>query len=124
MKASLAASMLGFHLATHAAVPGPVAPVAPLLPRLTEDAIHKAVREVLDESPKANGVPHATAALRGDKYENFSRQFSEAAVPDCLGPDGLKHQPTAIVTKSWVFGVSGVLAAPFVLVAKMRGKCH
>ncbi len=109
--------MLGIHLAASAAAP---APVAPLLPRLTDEAIRQAVREVLDETPKESALPYDTSTLRGSKYENFSRQFSEARVPDCLHSDGLKRQPTGIGP----IAVSGLLASPFVLVAKMRGKCN
>lgn len=122
MKVSVAASFLGLHVAAGIAAPMPVpaAPVAPVLPRLTDAAIQKAVREVLDESPRGSSLPHESGTLLGGKYENFSRQFSDAKVPDCLGPDGLKRQPTGIGP----FALGGLLAAPFVLVAKMRGKCN
>jgi hypothetical protein len=86
--------------------------------RLSDDVIRKAVRETLAERPakgRVEGMP-----LSGERYEEFSRQFEEARVPGCLRPDGLKRQPTNIGP----IGVSGLLALPFVAVAKIRGKCQ
>ena len=70
-----------------------------------------------EDRAKAAEVPprHETNSLRGDKYEMFAAQFTEAKVPGCLRPDGLKRQSTLIF--------SGLLAMPFILVAKVRGKC-
>jgi len=118
MKASLVASMLGFHLAAHAAAPAPASPAAPLLPRLTEDAIHKAVREVLDESPE-KPRRHEADTIRGNRYQEFAEQFSEAKVPDCLHADALKRQPPRIGPIAF----KGLYALPFVVLAKVRGKC-
>jgi len=40
-------------------------------------------------------------------------------VPECLREDGLKRQPPRIL----FFGFQGMLAFPFVALAKIRGKC-
>ena len=83
--------------------------------RLNEDAIRKAVKATLTD---ADDYPqlYAGDTLGGTPYEQFGREFHEAKVPDCLHPDGLKRQPT--------FFLGGLLALPFVAVAKMRGKCR
>lgn len=118
MNTFLAASMLGFHFAAHAAAPAPSAPTAPLLPRLTEDAIQSAVREVLNENPE-NPRRHEADTLRGNQYQQFAEQFSEAKVPDCLHADALKRQPPRIGPITF----KGLYAVPFVVLAKVRGKC-
>jgi hypothetical protein len=90
-------------------------PVTPLRSQLTSDVIKEAVKETLDSDKKEQKQALGTA-LGAEKYENFSRDFSEAKVPDCLHADGLKRQPT--------FFLGGLLALPFVLVAAVRGKCN
>lgn len=88
---------------------------APLRARIDDDAIRKAVKATLDEgweNPRQVGGD----TISGTPYEEFGREFSEAKVPDCLHPDGLKRQPT--------FFLGGLLALPFVAVAKIRGKCR
>jgi hypothetical protein len=49
----------------------------------------------------------------------FALAFAEAKVPDCLHKDGLKRQPPRIGP----FVFMGVIALPFVALAKVRGKC-
>lgn len=51
---------------------------------------------------------------------SFARKFAEAKVPDCLRPDGLSKQSTNIGPAT----VVGMYAAPFVVIAKLRGKCN
>lgn len=83
--------------------------------RLDEDAIRSAVKATLaadDEKPRR----FETDTISATPYEEFGREFSEAKVPGCLRPDALKRQPT--------FFLSGLLAIPFVAVAKIRGKCR
>lgn len=83
--------------------------------KLTDQVIRDAVRETLageSESPRRYDVD----AITSISYAAFHRQAREARVPDCLHPDGLKRQST------FIFG--GLLAMPFVLVAKLRGKCN
>ena len=83
--------------------------------RLDDDAIRKAVKATLTD---ADDYPqlYQGDTLSGAAYEQFGREFHEAKVPDCLHPDGLKRQPT--------FFLGGLLALPFVAVAKIRGKCR
>jgi hypothetical protein len=83
------------------------------------EAIRKAVRETLDEKP-GNPRLHEADTLRANRYDIFARQVDEATVPDCLHADGLKRQPTGIGP----FRLGGLLALPFVAVAKVRGKCQ
>ena len=116
MKASVCASLL-----TLAAIPAFAADRAEAAStgRPSEEAIRKAVREVLAEKP-SNPRLHEADTLRANRYDIFARQVEEATVPDCLHPDGLKRQPTGIGP----IGFSGLLALPFVAVAKLRGKCQ
>lgn len=82
----------------------------------------QAVRQLI-EAERASGeaVAHeGGATLRGSKYDAFATAFGESAVPGCLRPDGLKRQPTGIGP----FQLGGLLALPFVAVAKLRGKCN
>ncbi|WP_300759810.1 hypothetical protein [Janthinobacterium sp.] len=125
---SLALLAAGFAGAqTPAPVPVPVLPAAattaaPVAPQLTQTMIRDAVHAVLAEEAKAaEGQPAMQqVTIRADKYEKFAAAFSEAKVPDCLHPDGLKRQPTNIGP----VGVVGMYALPFVAIAKLRGKCN
>lgn len=83
--------------------------------RLSEDAMRQAVRQTLAEQRQPARRDEGRV-LRGDRYERFARQAEEATVPDCLHAEGLKRQPT--------FFLGGLLALPFVVVAKIRGKCQ
>ena len=92
----------------------PQQPGATLRSRISDDAIRKAVKETLDttwENPRR----YENDTMSATPYDSFGREFSEARVPDCLHADGLKRQPT--------FFLGGVLALPFIAVAKLRGKC-
>lgn len=99
-------------------------------PPLTEAVIHEAIHETLMEADRqaaaerqavANkqmqpGVAPGGVVYRGNaEADVLSAAFDQAQVPSCLHPDGLKFQPT------YVF--FGLLALPFVAVAKLRGKC-
>ena len=92
--------------------------------RPSDEAIRKAVREVMADYPDKPFSSADGPALSGGAYREFSRQFSEAKKPHCMGPDPLKHQPHEIRTKNWIFGASGILAAPFWAAAIVRGKCN
>ncbi len=98
-------------------------PPAPA-PALTQAMISAAVRETLAEEKRAQAESGQPAmqqvTIRADKYEQFAAAFSEAKVPDCLHPDGLKRQPTNLGP----IGVVGMYALPFVAIAKLRGKCN
>ena len=84
--------------------------------RLGEDTIRKAVKDTLTDADDYPQLYQGDTLSGAAAYEQFGREFHEAKVPDCLHPDGLKRQPT--------FFLSGLLALPFVAVAKMRGKCR
>lgn len=116
-----------------AAPPPPAAPVAaapvskspPAIP-LTDPVIKQAVSATLAENPDRESTPanRQTALLAPEfsanrQNEEFGKQFAYAKIPYCLGNGGLKFQPPAI--GPIVFG--GLLAIPFVVVAKIRGKC-
>jgi hypothetical protein len=95
--------------------------------RLTDEAISKAVRESLAESPR---IPRQQSGkvLSGDPYQKFERAFSEAEKPGCMNPDAMKFQPHSLTFKlggqDYVMGVSGKLAIPFWIAAIVRGKCN
>ena len=118
--------------AGEAAVPDPFAPApAGGYPALTDAAIHQAIHDTLAEADRqaaaerqavANkqmqpGVAPGGVVYRGNvEADVLSAAFDQGQIPDCLHPDGLKFQPTYIFF--------GLLALPFVAVAKMRGKCN
>lgn len=94
-------------------------PPASIRLRLDEDAIRKAVRETLAETPAP--ARDRGPVLSGDPaHEKFSRQFDDARVPGCWGPDALKHQPARIGP----IGLGGILALPFWGAAIATGKCR
>jgi hypothetical protein len=104
------------------------APAVPLKDALIERAVRETIAESKDEAQgKAKDSFGAGAgnerALSGDKYTEFGRQFSDAHIPGCLGPDALKHQPAGFATRNWNFGLTGILALPFWGAAIVRGKC-
>ena len=109
----LAALLTVMSSAVEAADPAPPS----IRQRLDEDAIRKAVRETLAETP----VPAKDRgpALRGDAYEKFERQFDDARLPSCWQPDAMKHQPPRIGP----IAVGGILALPFWGAAIVTGKC-
>ncbi|OGA15621.1 MAG: hypothetical protein A3H32_10425 [Betaproteobacteria bacterium RIFCSPLOWO2_02_FULL_63_19] len=124
----VAASMLAAQLAGPASSPRADVPVvsenwsAPAAP--ARKVIAAAVRETIAEERKQEAAEEAahrydtytTFRTRPDQYEKFDLMFADAKVPGCLRPDGLKRQSTLI------FG--GLLALPFIAVAKLRGKCN
>lgn len=114
MKVATVAGLFALNLAADAgAAPAPL--------RLTDPAIERAVRETL-AGTKESGPLAQGSAFSGNPA--FAKAFAKAAVPSCLGPDALKHQPTSISTKNWTFGVSGIFAIPFWVAAAARGKCQ
>jgi hypothetical protein len=85
--------------------------------RLDDDAIRKAVRETLAETPAP--AKDRGPALRGDAYVKFERQFDDARLPSCWQPDAMKHQPAHIGP----IALGGILALPFWGAAIVSGKC-
>ncbi len=137
MRLFVAAAMLTTNLALAQAAPAgttpapePAAPVIPAdwaaPPPPDKSLVRRAIKESLEAEKviaaaraKEQAIPlRFTASSRPeqDKYERFADEFDEAKVPGCLGPGGLKRQPT------FIFG--GLLALPFVAVAAIRGKCN
>lgn len=114
------------------AAPGPAPPPAspshtPAAPtaELTDKRIREAVAATIAAAPDRENAPAnrqerlRAPTLSAEEYKKFAEGFANAAVPNCLRPDGLKFQPPRI----GVIGFSGLLALPFVLVAAVRGKC-
>ena len=87
----------------------------PLRARLDKDAIRAAIA-----ATPAENTPyprrHEADTLSATPVEKFSKDFADARLPDCLHSEGLRNQPTFIL--------SGFLALPFIAVAKMRGVCR
>jgi hypothetical protein len=78
-------------------------------------SISTAVAETLkNETPSLPYYQSAIAFSSANK-DIMTAAFIEAKVPDCLHSEGLKRQPTFLLT--------GYLALPFIAVAKVRGKC-
>ena len=96
------------------------APAPPAVLDLSDKLIHDAVRATLAASKDDNPRRHEADTLRPDRYQMFAQAFADARVPDCLHSDGLKRQPVGIGPVV----IRGVLALPFVAVAKLRGKCN
>lgn len=136
--------VLGFAACLAAAAQEPAAPndADPLMDagrsrplpglRLNDDIIRNAVRETIKESKEVRKGTSSgsilSASKDNDQYAKFGRQFSEAQVPGCIGPDPLKHVPTGTVIRSktfgdWAIGVGGIFAAPFWGYAALTGKC-
>ena len=91
-------------------------------PVLVKRAVRASIeeeKEIAQAQKKAAAIPErytASSFPTLTKEETMTQAFDEAKVPGCLGPDGLKRQPTFIFM--------GLLALPFVAVAKLRGKCN
>ena len=100
------------------------APAQPLRARLTEDLIKQAVRETLAEKPVKRETSPGGQVLSGDKYQAFSRDFSESKKPSCMGPDATKFQPASISTKDWNFSAHGLFVLPFWAAAIVKDQCN
>lgn len=85
------------------------------LARFDDPAVQQAVREAAP-APSAQPTADFTG---GEQARRLDLAFKEAEVPDCLHSEGLKRQPPVIL----FIPLSGVLALPFVGIAKLRGKC-
>ena len=127
----LAASILIVQLASGPAMAAEAAVAATVPVKIPEDwtvtpppsrkATDVIVRELMaEETKERTGITdRLIPTLRAGDHASLQARFEEAVVPGCLRPDGLKRQPTSIGP----FGVSGFLALPLILVAKLRGKC-
>jgi hypothetical protein len=85
------------------------------LQRWTREAVALSAQEAPADSPRGR----FGADPRGTAPTAFAAAFTEAKVPDCLRPDGLRLQPPKI----GFLVLTEVLALPFRVVAKIRGKC-
>ncbi|MFC5513739.1 hypothetical protein ACFPOU_21795 [Massilia jejuensis] len=114
--------VLSLPLLAHAepgvAVAAPVAATTPALPlraRLDKETIRAAIAALPAERHPDPGRREAPA-LSATAHDAFARDFAAARLPDCLHAEGLRNQPT--------FFLGGVLALPFIAVAKLRGVCR
>lgn len=57
--------------------------------------------------------------VKKSQYEQFHDAAEFAGIPDCLGPNALKHDPPKIGP----IALGGLLAAPFLAHAALTGKC-
>jgi hypothetical protein len=119
MRLLVAASLIVTFGSTSASAQDGQAPAAPEQPaplraRLTDEVIKEAVQKTL-VGDKTGTKREQGTVLGAERYEQFSRQMSDAKTPDCLHADGLKFQPTFIF--------AGILALPFIGIAALRGKC-
>lgn len=90
-------------------------------PKMIDGAIRKAFAEqkALEDTQK-----FVKSGPAPNKYERFAADAQHAKIPNCLAPDGLKHNPPVIkVGGKPVFGVGGLLALPFLAQAAITGKC-
>ncbi len=118
-----------------AALPQPAAPLPESEPvpvtvtvlRLrTDDLIKQIAREVIAQQaleaaavrPDVAGV--ISAHPNNDMYAVFAVKFAQSRTPDCLGPEGLKFHPPVIAGP---IVASGIFAIPWVVAAKLKGKC-
>jgi hypothetical protein len=89
-----------------------------LVKMIAREAIELQKLEAVPERPEATGA--FSAHPSHDKYADFAVRFAEARTPACLGPDGLKFNPPHIGP----IGLGGLLAIPWVVGAKLKGKCN
>lgn len=119
-----AAILLTLSGSTAAASPATPVPGQSLRARLSDEVIKQAVRETLAENPVEREAAPSGQVLSGGQYLAFSRNFSEAQKPSCMGPDALKFQPAEMSTKDWHFAASGLMTLPFWAAALVKGKCQ
>ncbi|WP_332848297.1 hypothetical protein [Massilia sp. S19_KUP03_FR1] len=107
--------------ATLATLPAdPLALPSTLSARLRDPGvIRAAVRQAVagDPAPPLGGK---VTVLSAAPYRGLADAMDDARVPACVGPDGLKHQPTNIGP----LAVGGVLTLPFLALAALRGRCN
>lgn len=122
MTATLLA-LLMFSGAAEATAPATPAASLPLRARLTDEVIKQAVRDTRDEQPAEGEAAPSGQMLRGDRAQAFSRAFTYAQKPSCMGSDALKFQPAEMYTKDWHFAAKELMALPFWATAIVKGKC-
>ncbi len=95
--------------------PVPTAAEVKAMQGRTDPAVRKAVAEAVKAEPAALPYVQSQPAFSSADTAIMTAAFIEAKVPDCLHSEGLKRQPTFLLT--------GYLALPFIAVAKLRGVC-
>ena len=98
----------------------PLAPVPTAAQvKALQGRVDPAVRQVVAEATKAEVKPLPLLQSRPEfssaNVDIMTTAFNAAKLPDCLHSEGLKNQPTFLLT--------GYLALPFIAVAKLRGVC-
>ena len=92
---------------------------------LVDPRIADGVAAMLAAAPEHDPAPNRQNGLQAQVYgadaaaAKFSKDFTEAKIPSCGGANPLKFQPSRIGP----VGFSGLFAAPFLVVAALRGKC-
>lgn len=81
-----------------------------------DPVVRKAIAEALAAEPQPSSLPQSGPSFSSAHTDVMTAAFNEARVPDCLHSDGLKRQPT--------FLLSGYLALPFIPIAALRGVCR
>lgn len=107
-----------------APAPAPVLRTDELTKLIVQEAIAQHKIEAAAVKPEVAGV--FGAAPSHDKYADFAVNFAAARTPNCLGPDGLKFNPPVIANIRG-FGpimVGGIYALPWLVAAKLKGKCN
>lgn len=123
MTPTLLALLMFSGTAAEAAAPARPAPNLPLRARLTDEVIRQAVRDTRAEQPVEGDAAPSGQVLSGDRAEAFSRAFSYAQKPSCMGSDALKFEPAEIYTKHASFVAKDLMALPFWASAILKGKC-
>lgn len=83
-----------------------------------DPALRMAIAEAMAAEIPPQSLPREVSVFGGGASRSsdiMTAAFNEAKVPDCLHSEGLKRQPT--------FFLTGLLALPFIPIAKLRGKC-
>ena len=111
----LVSLMLSAHIVAAAGAPAAHPPVLTLTDKVIQDAVRATLAESKEEPRR-----HEADTLRAERYKTFAESFAEARVPDCLHGDALKRQPPAIGP----IGLGGLLAIPFIGMAKLNGHCN
>lgn len=91
----------------------------PRQPVADDPAIRNAIAAELAATGKQPRLGIPLSEFRVLPIERFAKKFTEAKVPDCLHGDALKRQPPVILFVKF----EGLYAVPFVVLAKLRGKC-
>lgn len=115
--------ILSFVVAASAVAQDKEAPLAPVPTaaevKALQGRVDPAVRKAVAAAIKAEAPPLPLLQSRPEfsaaNTDIMTAAFNAAKLPDCLHSEGLRSQPTFLMT--------GYLALPFIAVAKLRGVC-